>query len=314
MTKLARVESGSLARDGELNDEQIQLIKDTIAKGATDNELGVFIQTCKRLRLDPFARQIFLVKRWDSMLKREVATAQVSIDGLRLVAERTRQYRGQTAPQWCGEDGAWKEVWLSKAPPAAARVGVYREGFAEPLYRIARYDSYVQTTKEGNPNRMWKVMPDVMLSKCAESLALRAAFPNELSGVYTSEEMGQDDEPRRQPRKAQPARTLDDVAYDGDTGEVISEPDPADWAPANAEPAGEVDEYGIAFPAGSCPAFKSGPDAGESYADVPAGKLLALLASKKFQECATGTQLAWAQYLVARHEAEKAASAAEGGE
>src|SRR5687768_9258625 len=98
VTSIARQQDG-------LTDEQIKLITDTIAKGASRDELALFVQTCNRLKLDPFARQIFLVKRWDSNLNRMVAQSQVSIDGFRLVAERTGQYRGQTAPQWCGKDG-----------------------------------------------------------------------------------------------------------------------------------------------------------------------------------------------------------------
>ncbi len=176
-----------------LTSEQIQLIKDTIAKEATDDELRQFIAVCNRLGLDPFAKQIYLVRRFDKNLKRMVAQSQVAIDGFRVVAERTGQYRGQTAPQWCGWDGVWRDVWLDREPPAAARVGVWREGYREPLIRTANLTSYLQTTKEGQPAAMWRTMPEVMLLKCAEAQALRAAFPNDLGGVYTPDEMGQAD-------------------------------------------------------------------------------------------------------------------------
>jgi len=175
----------------QLSREQIELIKDTIAKGCTDDELALFVQTCNRLGLDPFAKQIYLVRRWDARLRREVASHQVGIDGFRLIAERTGEYRGQTKPEWCGQDGVWREVWLANTPPAAARVGAHRQGFLEPLYRVARYTSYLQTNKDGDPTSTWRGMPEVMLSKCAEALCLRAAFPNVLGGLYTPEEMGQ---------------------------------------------------------------------------------------------------------------------------
>ena len=174
-----------------LTDEQVRLIKDTIIPGASDDELALFVNQANRTRLDPFAKQIYSIKRYSSVTHSQVYQVQISIDGARLVAQRSGEYAGQTPTYWCGADGIWVDVWLQDVPPKAAKVGVYRNGFVEALTAVALWDQYAVKDKDGKLTTMWKKMGSLMLGKCAEMLALRRAFPMELSGLYSTEEMDQ---------------------------------------------------------------------------------------------------------------------------
>lgn len=177
-----------LAQQFEYEESFVQTVKDTFAKGATDNELKLFLQTAKRTGLDPFARQIFCVKRWDSSVGERggnVMSVQISIDGFRAIADRTGKYVPSREPSYnFNQDGGLES--------ATAYIKKFGGGVFHEIAATAFYSEYVQLKKDGTPNSMWNKMPRLMLAKCAESLVLRKAFPAELSGLYTSEEMGSD--------------------------------------------------------------------------------------------------------------------------
>ena len=176
---------------GRYDREQVELLKRTVAKGATDDQFALFMTIAQRRKLDPFAKQIWCVLRKSGGAS-EMAV-QTAIDGFRLIAQRTGEYDGQDAPKWCGDDGVWKDVWLSNKPPEAAMVLVYRKGVSRPSTGIAHLKSYAAYDDKAQLQSKWKQMPEHMLAKCAEALAFRKAFPEELSGVYTDDEMGHAD-------------------------------------------------------------------------------------------------------------------------
>lgn len=216
--------------------EQIELIKTTIAVGATDAELALFIEVCNATGLNPFKRQIHAVKRWDGRAQREVMAIQTGIDGYRLIAERTGKYLPGPI-EFCGPDGVWVETWVATdRPPTAARATVFRRDFLDengrlvPVRAVAHWRSYAQTTRDGSLTSMWKRMGELMIGKCAEALAIRRAFPDLVSGIYTDEEMSQAD---REPQTSLAAGT----ASSGSPYPEHPKPQPKpETAPQQSEP------------------------------------------------------------------------------
>ena len=174
----------------EYNQDQIALIKSQIAPKANNDELKLFLYQCQRTGLDALSRQIYAIHRWNSSQGREVMSIQTSIDGFRVIAERSGDYAGQDEPDFITDD---------KGKLICAKVKVYRfrndQRYCAAV-GVAYWDEYVQLDKNGNPSGLWKKMPHVMLSKVAEALALRKAYPQDLSGLYTAEEMNQADQPQ----------------------------------------------------------------------------------------------------------------------
>lgn len=183
------VVTNSVVTTGYFNPDQVRLIKRTIMdESATDDDLALFGQICARLGLDPFAKQINAIKRgWG---QNEKWSFEPTIDGYRAVADSTGNYGGSEC-YWCSSDGTWVDVWLKDELPAAAKCIVWRKDSDKPFIAVAKFNSYKGTKKDGSLNSIWKKFPDLMIAKCAESLALRKAFPRQLSGVHTQEEMNQ---------------------------------------------------------------------------------------------------------------------------
>lgn len=192
----------------EFDPRQVAALQHIGMSGANQGDLAVFFHQCKRTGLDPFARQIYMIARQGKQ------TIQTGIDGFRLIARRSTDHTSGTLGYedtlWADPNGAWHDVWLWDTPPAAAKVTVVRNGQRFPA--IARFMEYAGRKRDGNLNQMWSTKPALMLEKCAEALALRKAFPQDLSGLYTSDEMQQanvvdhQDAPREKPKPKMPPK------------------------------------------------------------------------------------------------------------
>lgn len=169
-------------------DTKKELLKRTICKGASDDELEMFAALCRQTGLNPFVRQIFMIPRKERTESGQYITkmtTMTSIDGLRLIAERTKNYAPGREPSYQYDE---QKRLISATSYIKKRT---EDGVWHDISSTAYYSEYVQRGKEGKPMSFWERMPHVMLAKCAEALALRRAFPAEMSGVYTEDEMSQ---------------------------------------------------------------------------------------------------------------------------
>lgn len=179
-------------RDGQqaFDAKQLAALAQLGVDKASRADQAIFFHQCVRTGLDPFARQIYMIERQGKQ------TIQTGIDGFRLIARRAVDKRNETLgysePLWCGEDGVWRDVWLAAEPPRAAKVVVHRAG--QPFPAVALMSEFRALKRDGTPAAQWASKPVHMLAKCAEALALRMAFPQDLSGLYTTDETG-DQEP-----------------------------------------------------------------------------------------------------------------------
>jgi phage recombination protein Bet len=172
------------------NPKQIEILKNSICKGVSTEEFEIFLMACHKTQLDPFMRQIYAVKRkakkpdgsWG-----DVMTIQTGIDGYRLIAERTGCYAPGPEPTYVYDENKH----LVSATSYIKKLT--RDGTWHTVSASAYMAEYCQKTREGQPMGMWSNMPLTMLAKCAEAQALRKAFPAEMSGIYTKEEMQQAD-------------------------------------------------------------------------------------------------------------------------
>ena len=164
----------------------MRAVRAVLAPDLNDAELMLFAMVAQRSGLDPFAKQIYAIKRKGRL------GFQVGIDGLRSIAARTGEYDGQDAPVF-GPDCSCKTLLYKH--PEVCTVNVYRKGISRPFPGQAYWHEYLPG--EGQ-DFQWRKMPHVMLAKVAEALALRKGFPWDPStntgiggDIYTEDEMAQ---------------------------------------------------------------------------------------------------------------------------
>lgn len=168
--------------------EQVKLLRETIAKGLNEGELQFFLQVCLRTGLDPFARQICPVMRWNEKAGKNTMSIQVQVDGLRLLAQRTGEYGGSDKALYDEGLTLYQHIQAKRGLPTTCSVTVYRivQGHRVPYTHEVAWKEFYPGDKLGF---MWKSKPYQMMAKVCESQAIRKGFQLEVAGLQAEEEI-----------------------------------------------------------------------------------------------------------------------------
>lgn len=265
-----------------LGDKQLALIRRTVAKDCNNAEFDWFVSICQSLRLDPLRRQIYaFVFNKDSEEKRMLQPI-VAIGGYRAIAFRTGNYRPSEDPPQYEYDAAKADPLCNPKGlvKAVETVWQYSHGAWHPVRAEARWDAYAPIVEEaeggytyedtgevwqdsGKPKKRkvakgaivkkiangkdrWRLDPEGMLSKCAEALALRKAWPDEFAGTYAEGELDQAEAIDLTPSEmAEQAERTDRMAKIGGPNAIMIQ-----WEPQAAlerVPVGRFGDQAMAF-------------------------------------------------------------------
>ena len=176
----------------------------------TDQEVNYFVHLCRGQGLNPFLKEIYLIK-----FGTQPATFVVSKEAFLKRAEANSQYDGsESGIIVLNKDGELIErkggFFLKDSEQVVGGwAKVYRKDRKYPSDVQVTFEEYAGRTKDGNLNSNWANRPATMIKKVALVQALREAFPNDLNNLYTEEEQGDiqmpmvDTTPIEQPKPVQ---------------------------------------------------------------------------------------------------------------
>lgn len=181
-------------QDGQLD----RILREQVYPELSPARFAHLMAINRRLGLDPWLRLLWIESRHDPHLRGPRDIVLCTIDALRTLAESTGLYLGQTSPRYLDSEGRWSNAWPSSDPPVAVKIGVYRKGRKKPSWGIAYWSDYAKFDHAGQLDPLYAQKPRMMLSTCAESVALRKAFGRRLAKIYSDVEFDNSFDPTRQ--------------------------------------------------------------------------------------------------------------------